>query len=55
MVLPWQTRVGDRYVYATIPEELLVAGSVREQAKSLAKELGRLGTEKGLDESKEPV
>ena len=53
MALPWQTRVGDRYVYATIPEELLVAGSLREQAKSLAKQLGQLGSEQVLDRFQE--
>lgn len=53
MVLPWQTRIGDRYVYATIPEEVLVAGNAQDQAKLAAKELGKIGAEKVLDKFSE--
>ena len=53
MVLPWQTRVGDRYVYATIPEEVLAAGEPREQAKIAAKKLGKVGAEKVLNKFQE--
>ncbi len=53
MVLPWQTRVGDRYVYATIPEEILAAGQPREQAKLAAQQLGKVGAEKVLDRFQE--
>jgi hypothetical protein len=49
LVLPWQKRIGDRYVYATIPDEYLVVGAVREAAKQAALELTELGKEKVLD------
>ena len=53
MVLPWSTRVGDRYVYATIPEEVLAAGDARDQALMAAKQLGKIGAEKVLDKFSE--
>jgi hypothetical protein len=53
MVLPWQTRIGERYVYATLPEEVLVAGEPREKAKTAAKKLGQEGTEKVLNQFQE--
>ncbi len=53
MVLPWQTRIGDRYVYATIPDEVLVAGQPRQQALMAAQSLGKLGAEKVLDKFQE--
>jgi hypothetical protein len=53
MVLPWQTRIGERYVYATLPEEILVAGNPREEAKAAAKKLGQMGAEKVLDKFQE--
>jgi hypothetical protein len=53
MALPWQTRIGDRYVYATLPPEILAAGKPREQAKLAAKKLGKLGADKVLDEFQE--
>ncbi len=53
LVLPWQTRIGDRYVYATIPEEILAAGKPREEAKLAAQKLGKIGSDKVLDQYQE--
>jgi hypothetical protein len=53
MVLPWQTRIGERYVYATLPEEVLVAGNPRDQAVAAAKKMGQAGGEKVLDQFQE--
>ncbi len=53
MVTDWTTRVGDRYVYAALPEDILVAGDPREQAKAAARKLGKIGAEKVLDKFKE--
>ena len=53
IVLPWSSRVGDRYVYATIPEEFLDGGTLYEQGKAAAKQLGRIGAEQVLDKFKE--
>jgi hypothetical protein len=50
MVLPWQARIGERYVYATLPPEILTAGNPRQQAIEAAKKLGQTGTEKVLDQ-----
>ncbi len=49
----WRTGIGERYVYATLPEEILVAGDPREQAKQAAKKLGQVGAEKILDQFEE--
>jgi hypothetical protein len=51
--LPWQKRIGDRYVYATIPDEYLVLGAVREAAKQAALEITELGKEKVLDKMRD--
>lgn len=53
MVLPWQARVGDRYVYATLPPEVLAAGDPRDQAILAAQSLGKMGAEKVLDKFQE--
>jgi hypothetical protein len=53
LALPWQKRIGDRYVYATIPEEYLVVGAVREAAKQAALEITELGKEKVLDKMRD--
>jgi hypothetical protein len=53
MVLPWQARIGERYVYATLPEEVLTAGNPRAQAIEAAKKLGKAGSEKVLDQFQE--
>jgi hypothetical protein len=53
LALPWQTRIGDRYVYATIPEDVLTAGQPQEQAKLAASKLGKLGAEKVLNKFQE--
>lgn len=54
MALPWESRIGDRYVYANIPEELLTADSeLRKVAKETARKMGKAGAEKVLDEFQE--
>lgn len=54
MVLPWQARVGDRYVYAAIPEDILEVGGVaREHAKDAAKKIGVMGAERVLNQFNE--
>jgi hypothetical protein len=54
LVLPWSAKVGDDYVYATIPEDLLREGSpLKEQAKTAGKAPGDSAREKVLDSFKE--
>ncbi len=54
MALPWESRIGDRYVYANIPEELLTEDSeLKKLAKETAKKIGKAGSEKVLDEFQE--
>lgn len=49
----WRVGIGERYVYANLPEEILVAGDPREKAKQAAKQLGQMGAEKILDQFEE--
>ena len=53
MVLPWQTRIGERYVWANLPEEILTESPMRAAAKEAAAKLGKMGSEKVLDEFEE--
>jgi hypothetical protein len=54
MVLPWSAKVGDDYVYATIPPELLKDGSsLKEQAQQVAREMLDSTKEKVLDRFEE--
>ncbi len=54
MALPWESRIGDRYVYANIPEELLQEESeLKTVAKETARKMGKAGAEKVLDEFQE--
>jgi hypothetical protein len=57
LVLPWSAKVGDDYVYAAIPPELVAEGD--NQLKQAAKELGKAtvdtAKEKVLDKFKELV
>ncbi len=50
MVLPWEKRLGDRYIYAVIPDEILVESPARQTAKDAARKLGKIGAEKVLDQ-----
>ena len=53
MVLPWETRIGERYVWANLPEEILTESAMRAAAKEAAAKLGEMGSEKVLDEFEE--
>ena len=54
LVLPWSAKVGDDYVYAAIPEELLKEGSpLLADAKELGKTAGDSAREKVLDKFKD--
>jgi hypothetical protein len=53
LVLPWTARVGDDYIYATIPEELLKEGSpLKEEAKKAAESTVDSAKERVLDKFK---
>jgi hypothetical protein len=49
----WRVEIGERYVYASLPENILAAGDAREQAKQAAKKLGQIGAEKVLNKFEE--
>jgi hypothetical protein len=49
----WRVGIGERYVYANVPDEILVAGSPREKAKEAAKKLSELGADKILNQFEE--
>jgi hypothetical protein len=51
LVLPWQAKINDNYVYATIPEDLLEEPAYVEAAK----ELEKTATEKVLEEFRELI
>ena len=55
LVLPWSAKVGDDYVYAAIPEDLLKAGGspVLTEAKEAAKATADGAKEKVLDKFKD--
>jgi hypothetical protein len=54
LVLPWSAKVGDDYVYAAIPEDLLKEGSpVLTDAKEAGKATGDSSKEKVLDKFKD--
>jgi hypothetical protein len=54
LVLPWSARVGDDYIYATIPEELLKDGSpMNAEAKKTADTVVDTAKERVLDKFKE--
>jgi hypothetical protein len=54
LVLPWSARVGDDYIYATIPEELLKEGSpMKTEAKKTAETVVDSAKERVLDKFKE--
>ena len=54
LVLPWSPRVGDDYIYAAIPEELLQEGSsLKAEAKKAAEATIDSAKERVLDQFKE--
>jgi hypothetical protein len=54
LVLPWSARVGDDYIYASIPEELFEDGSsLKAAAKQAASELVDSAKQKVLDQFQE--
>ncbi len=54
LVLPWSAKVGDDYVYATIPEDFLKEGSpALNEAKEAGKVAGDSAKEKVLDKFKD--
>jgi hypothetical protein len=54
LALPWSARVGDDYIYATIPKDLLAPDSqIKTTAKEAAKVASTGGTEKVLDKFNE--
>jgi hypothetical protein len=53
MVLPWQTRIGDRYIYASLPSDILIPGDPRQAVIAAGRKLGQLGAEKVLDKFEE--
>lgn len=55
LALPWSAQVGDNYIYATIPANLLVEDSVKQAAKDAAKAIGTGATEKVLDRFKDVI
>jgi len=56
LVLPWSARIGDDYIYATIPPELFADNSsLKAAAKDAAKDLINSAKERVLDRFKELV
>ena len=56
LVLPWSARIGDDYIYATIPDDLLAEGSsLKQEAKDAAKDLVNSAKEHVLDRFKELI
>jgi hypothetical protein len=54
LVLPWSAKVGDDYVYASIPEDLLAEGStILSEAKEAGKAAVDSAKEKVLEKFKE--
>lgn len=52
LVLPWSAKIGDDYIYATIPEDLLKQPEYKEAGKQLET---TAGTEKVLDRFKDLI
>jgi len=53
MALPWSPQVGDDYIYAAIPEDLLVEGELKAAAKEAARDVASSAKEKVLDQFKD--
>src|SRR5262249_47347003 len=55
LALPWSAQVGDNYIYVKIPENLLVDGPAKDQAKSAAAPTEGSASEKVLGKFKDLV
>ena len=55
LALPWSAQVGDDYIYAVIPEDLLTVAEIKEAAKDAARDVATSATEKVLDRFKELI
>ncbi len=55
LALPWSALIGDDYIYATIPENLMQEPTLKEAAKEAAKTLQASATEKVLAKFQELV
>lgn len=55
LALPWSAQVGDDYIYAAIPAELLAEVAVKEAAKEAARAAVTGTTEKVLDRFKDVI
>jgi hypothetical protein len=53
LALPWSAKVGDDYVYAAIPENLLTEPQMKEEAKEAAKTLASSPSEQVLGKYRE--
>lgn len=53
LALPWSAQVGDDYIYAAIPEDLLVRAELKDAAKEAAKTLATSAKDKVLDQFKD--
>ncbi len=49
LALPWSPKVGDDYIYAVVPAELLAVGSLKDAAKAAAQTVAVSAAEKVLD------
>ncbi len=52
LALPWSALVGDDYIYASVPEDLLQNETVKQQAKDAAKDVVDSAKQKVLDQFK---
>ena len=52
LALPWSAQVGDDYIYASVPEDLLQNESIKQQAKDAAKDVVDSAKQKVLDQFK---
>jgi hypothetical protein len=50
LALPWSARLGDGYVYAAIPPDLLTEAGAKEAARDAGRSVERSATERVLDQ-----
>ena len=55
LALPWSAKVGDDYVYAAIPDELLKQPAVKDAAKEAGKDVEGSAREKVLERFKDLI
>lgn len=56
LVLPWSARIGDNYIYTSIPPELFAEGStLKEEAKEAAKDVLNSAKDRVLERFKELI